>query len=142
MGTWLQKLIDFFKGNKAEKEINTALQYVDKALPFIQLAAEVASALSPANIPAQVLVVLTSKFPILFNGSVLTLNELESYMLAVAAAMLQMEFPFLSTTTAVLTTQLAYTKAKAEGQAPKLISPAKGAIVLNVKPPKKSFLEI
>jgi hypothetical protein len=142
MGTWIKKLLDYFRGDKVEKEINIAIAHVDKALPYIMIAAEIVAALSPSNIPTEILVVVNSKFPRLFDGSILTIDELKTYMLGIASALLENNFPGLSTTNAILATQLAYTKAKASGTNPKIIEPPKGVLVINAKPPKKSFLEI
>lgn len=140
---FIDKILSFFTSGKAQKDVTIALNYLVEALPYIEMAAEIAATVAPSGVPLAVLQTVKAKYPHLFDGTILTSDELKSYLLGIASSMLATKFPALNDTTATLAVQMAYTQAKAIGKAPKLPAPPNpDGVLLKVKAPRKSFLEI
>ncbi len=136
-------VVNFFKSGRAKKDADIALGFVVEALPFLNIAATIVTSVIPGDLDNLALQVIKTKYPRLFDGSILTTDELKIYALGIASGFLQHKFPKLDKTIAVLAVQLAYVQARSEGQLP---SPVDAVTVtptiLSVTPPKKSPLEI
>lgn len=104
----------FFTSGKAKADAELALKYAVEALPYIRIAGDLIVGITPTSIDNLAWAALNAKFPKLFDGSVHTSDELKAMALGVASSLLQSKFPKLSTTVAVLATQIAFTQNKAE----------------------------
>lgn len=145
--TWIKnltaKILALLTTGKAQREAQFALNFVAEALPYIEMAADIATSIIPNKIPKVILDGLKLKYPHLFDGSILTGDELKSYLLSIAASLLVSQNPKLNLTQATLAVQLAYIEAKSNGTIPKIPeAPHPDGILLKVKRPTKSFLEL
>lgn len=140
------KILNFFKDGKAKQEAKIALVYAVEALPYIKIAADIITGLTPFKADDVAWLLIKTKFPKLFDGSIHTVDELDAYALSVAGNLLKFKFPHLSMTSAILATQIAYTHMKAENGLLKISkygrAVAVNGVILNATPPKKSFLSI
>ena len=107
--TLLSKLSGLFTSGKAKAALNLAADYTALALPYIDLAAEVATAITPTTIDDQLLSGIKVKYPRLFDGSIKTGSEVKLYTLGVATELMTARYPALTTTIARASVQLAYT---------------------------------
>jgi hypothetical protein len=103
----------FFSSGEATKALNTAAELVPKAIPYIDIAAEIAAGLAPSAVPEAVLGEIHGKFPRLFDGSLNSADEVKLYLLGVASDLLKARFPNVSTSIARAAVQVAYTAAHA-----------------------------
>jgi hypothetical protein len=136
-------ILGFFKSGKAQKDAEVALEYAVKALPYIKIAGDIITGVTPTGVDDILWNVVKNKYPKLFDGSIHTSDELKAYALGAASSMLQAKYPKLTTTVAVLATQIAYVDAKANGAIPASPSaPSTDGLILNVQPPTKSPLSL
>ncbi len=107
--TFFSKVSAFFTSGDANKALNTAAALVPEAIPFLDLAAEIAAGLAPSAVPQAVLTQIHTDFPHLFDGSLKNADEVKLYLLGVAAQLLQAKFPNITTSIARVAVQVAYT---------------------------------
>ena len=107
--SFFQKVSTFFSSGEANKALNTAAELVPHAIPFLDVAAEIAAGLAPSAVPQAVLDQIHAKFPRLFDGSIKDGEDLKLYMLGVATQLVQSKFPQVSTSIARAAVQVAYT---------------------------------
>lgn len=136
--------VGFFTSGKAKRDAQLALDFAVKALPYLKIAADVVTTLTPTGIDDAAWTLVKSKYPNLFNGSIQTSDELKGYALQVASELLRQKYPQIDKTVAILATQLAYTEARGNGQASAIVPapPSTNGLILNVEPPVKSPLAI
>lgn len=104
----LSKIGSFFASGSAQKAIDTAASFVPFALPYIDIAAEIITGITPTTLDDKALALVKTKFPGLFDGSLKTGDEVKLYGLAVASSLMSSKYP-LGTTIARASVQLAYT---------------------------------
>jgi len=109
IAAFFSKISAFFSSGEANKALNTAAALVPEAIPFLDLAAEIAAGLAPSAVPQAVLDQIHTKFPRLFDGSLKSGDEVKLYLLGVAGQLLQAKFPNISTSIARVAVQVAYT---------------------------------
>ena len=107
--TFFLKIAAFFSSGAANKALNTAAALVPKAMPFLDIAAAIATGLTPTTLDDAVLAQLHAKFPHMFDGSLQTGDEVKLYLLGVATQLLQSSYPQVSTSVARAAVQVAYT---------------------------------
>jgi hypothetical protein len=105
----LSKLANLFTSGEAQKALNTAADYTAKALPYLDIAAEVVTGLTPTTLDDQALSAIKAKYPRIFDNTIKTGSELKLYMLGVATELMAAQYPNLTTTIARASVQLAYT---------------------------------
>jgi hypothetical protein len=103
------KIAAFFSSGAANKALNTAAALVPKAMPFLDVAAAIATGLTPTTLDDAVLAQLHAKFPHIFDGSLQTGDEVKLYLLGIATQLLQSSYPQVSTSVARAAVQVAYT---------------------------------
>ena len=103
------KIAAFFSSGVANKALNTAAALVPKAMPFLDIAAAIATGLTPTTLDDAVLAQLHAKFPHMFDGSLQTGDEVKLYLLGIATQLLQSSYPQVSTSVARAAVQVAYT---------------------------------
>jgi hypothetical protein len=106
---FFQKVAAFFSSGEANKAFNTAAALVPQAIPYLDLAAEIAAGLAPSAVPQVVLDRIHTDFPHLFDGSLKNGEEVKLYLLGVASQLLQAKYPQISTSVARVAVQAAYT---------------------------------
>jgi hypothetical protein len=109
MKAFFAKVAAFFSSGEAAKALDAAAALVPKAIPYIDLAAEIGAGLAPSGVPAAVLADIHAKFPRLFDGSLKGADEVKLYLLGVASQLLKVKFPQVSTSVARAAVQVAYT---------------------------------
>jgi hypothetical protein len=107
--TFFLKIAGFFSSGEANKALNTAAALVPKAMPFLDVAAAIATGLTPTTLDDTVLAQIHTKFPRLFDGSLQTGDEVKLYLLGIATQLLQASYPQVSTSVARAAVQVAYT---------------------------------
>lgn len=114
---WIKQVVArvaaWFGRGRAEAALNTAADYVLRALPIIDIVATIVTGLTPTTIDDAALRLLREKFPALFDGSLKTADELKLYALGAATEVLKHRYPALSTSIARTAVQLAYTAERA-----------------------------
>ena len=118
VSNFFRPLFNFFSSGAAQKDLNLALTYVDLAIPYITDAALMLTTIDPNILSTESYSRIKAKYPKFFDGSLLTNDELKTYLLGIAATMLEERFPILNTTVARTAIQLAYLKLKALGILP------------------------
>jgi hypothetical protein len=103
------KIAAFFSSGAANKALNTAAALVPKAMPFLDVAAAIATGLTPTTLDDAVLAQLHARFPHMFDGSLQTGDEVKLYLLGIATQLLQSSYPQVSTSVARAAVQVAYT---------------------------------
>lgn len=107
--SFFKKVSAFFSSGEASKALDTAAALVPQAIPFLDLAAEIAAGLAPSAVPQAALDKIHAEFPHLFDGSLKSGEEVKLYLLGVASNLLQAKFPQISTSVARVAIQVAYT---------------------------------
>lgn len=114
---WLKRLFNaigaYFKSGKAAADATKAMQYVGKALPFVVIAADIITSLTPTGIDDLVWARIKAKYPNLLDGKQKSPDELKADALIIAAELLKDRYPELSTSVARAAAQLAYIDWKA-----------------------------
>lgn len=105
----LSKIVSIFASGRAKAAINTAADFVVKALPIIDTVGSIVVGLTPTTLDDVVLAGIKRRFPGLFDGTVKNQDELKLYALGVATELLKEKYPELSTSVARAAVQLAYT---------------------------------
>src|ERR1051325_4186309 len=67
---FLYKVAAFFASSAAQKALNTAAELVPKAIPYLDVAAEIAAGITPTSVDDAVLAQIHAKFPRMFDGSI------------------------------------------------------------------------
>lgn len=93
--------------------LNGAIQLFLVALPYLDLAAEIVSGLTPTKVDDITLRTIKVQFPRLFSGEPMTVEEFKLYTLGVATELLKAHSPGTSTTIARIAAQVAYLRYKA-----------------------------
>jgi hypothetical protein len=106
---FFQKLAAFFSSGAASKALDAAAALAPKAIPFLDLAAAIATGLTPTTVDDAALAEIHARFPHLFDGSLKTGDEVKLYLLGVATQLLQASYPQVSTSIARAAVQVAYT---------------------------------
>ena len=107
--TFFLKIAAFFSSGEANKALNAAAALVPKAMPFLDVAATIATGLTPTTLDDDVLAQIQTKFPRLFDGTLHTGDEVKLYLLGIATQLLQSRYPQVSTSVARAAVQVAYT---------------------------------
>ena len=103
------KIAAFFSSGEANKALNAAAALVPKAMPILDVAAAIATGLTPTTLDDAVLTQIHTKFPHLFDGTLHTGDEVKLYLLGIATQLLQSRYPQVSTSVARAAVQVAYT---------------------------------
>lgn len=106
---FIDKVKAFFTSSAARIALDTAAEYTAKALPFIDLAADIVAGLTPTTVDDMLLASIKTKYPQLFDGSLKNGDQVKLFALGVATDLLKYHFPWLSTSIARLAVQAAYT---------------------------------
>lgn len=107
--TFFSKIVGFFSSGEANKALDAAAALVPKAMPFLDIAAAIATGITPTTLDDAVLAQVHTKFPHLFDGSLKTGDEVKLYLLGIATQLLQASYPQVSTSVARAAVQVAYT---------------------------------
>lgn len=107
------KVAGFFTSGKAQKALDTVAGLVPLAMPFIDIAAQIAVGITPTKVDDKALAAVRAKFPRLFDSSLKTGEEVKLYMLGVASDLLMAKYPGVTTSIARSAVQLAYTASQA-----------------------------
>jgi hypothetical protein len=75
------KVAAFFSSGAANKALNTAAALVPKAIPYLDIAAEIVAGITPTPVDDEVLAEIHAKFPRLFDGSLKSGDEVKLYLL-------------------------------------------------------------
>ena len=114
---WLKRLFGFLRGyfqtGQAARDAQQALEFAGKALPIVQVVADVLVTLTPTAIDDVVWAAIKAKFPRLLDGTPKTADELKAEGLIIASEWLKLKYPSLSTTVARAAVQFAYADLKA-----------------------------
>lgn len=111
------KIIGVFRTGEAQRAISLALDYSAYALPYVLMAGEIIASVTTTPLDDVVLVMLRAKFPTLFRTDPpLTRDELTSLAVGIAAELMRLRYPELTTTLARSAVQLCYTAGRAEGK--------------------------
>lgn len=103
------KIAAFFASGEASKALNTAAELVPKAIPYLDIAAEIAAGITPNTVDDMVVAQVHARFPRMFDGSIKSGDEVKLYLLGIASELLQARFPKVSTSIARTAVQVAYT---------------------------------
>jgi len=109
MKLFFYKIAAFFASGEASKALNTAAELVPKAIPYLNIAAEIAAGITPSSVDDLLLAQIHAKFPRMFDGSLKSGEEVKLYLLGIAGQLLQAHFPQVSTSIARTAIQVAYT---------------------------------
>jgi hypothetical protein len=109
MKLFFYKIAAFFASGEASKALNTAAELVPKAVPYLDIAAEIAAGITPTSVDDLLLAQIHAKFPRMFDGSLKSGEEVKLYLLGIAGQLLQAHFPQVSTSIARTAVQVAYT---------------------------------
>lgn len=113
MKNFFSKIGKFFSDlvkNKAalRATFDSSFEMAAKALPYIDMAATIASGVTPSKLDDAALALIKSKYPGLFDGSIKTGDELKLYTLGAATELVKSKYPEVGTTVARLAVQSAY----------------------------------
>lgn len=113
MRNFFSKIGKFFSDlvkNKAalKATFDASFDMAAKALPFIDMAATIASGVTPSKLDDAALALIKSKYPGLFDGTIKTGDELKLYTLGAATELVKNKYPEVGTTVARLAVQSAY----------------------------------
>jgi hypothetical protein len=112
IGRLRERVAAYFRSGAAAQELDYVVQHIPAALPYIDLAAQIVTTLTPTGLDDAMYAQLKRKFPRLFDGTIKTGDELKLYALAVAAELLGQRYPTLSTSALRGAVQLAYISKK------------------------------
>ena len=107
--SFFDKVKTLFTSGEAQKALDAAAALVPIAIPYLDVAAEIAAGLAPSAVPQVVLDQIHADFPHLFDGSLKNAGEVKLYLLGIATQLLQAKFPNITTSIARLAVQAAYT---------------------------------
>lgn len=109
---WLKRLFGFLRGyfqsGQAARDTQKALEYVGRALPIVQIVADVIVRMTPTAIDDAVWAAIKAKFPRILDGTAKTPEELKAEAMVIASEWMTIKYPELSTTVARAAVQLAY----------------------------------
>lgn len=100
-------LYRWVSSGKAKAFFDLILERVPDAGPYIDIAAQIATQMTPTVLDDTALAFVKAKYPHLLDGT-LTPDEWKLYALAIASDLLQKRFPYLSVTQARLAVQANY----------------------------------
>jgi hypothetical protein len=107
--SFFSRIATFFSSGAAKKALDTAAALVPEAMPFLDIATQIAAGLTPTTVDDALLAEIHATFPRLFDGSLATGDEVKLYLLGIATQLLQARFPQVSTSVARAAVQVAYT---------------------------------
>lgn len=114
---WLKRLFGFLRGyfrtGQAARDTQKALEYVGKALPFVIIAADIITTLTPTFVDDALWRAIKAAYPRLLDGTEKSPEELKAEALVISAELLKAKYPELSTSVARAAAQLAYIDWKA-----------------------------
>jgi hypothetical protein len=94
------------------KKLSNSLNYVEelipKIAPFIKIAGDIITGLTPNTLDDAAWLMIKSKYPGLFNGETLDDETKKLYALGIATDLVKSRFPEVSTTVARSAAQIAY----------------------------------
>lgn len=102
-----RKLLQFMMTLGGAENVEKALTFVGKALPFVKIAGDIITSLTPTTADDMVWAALKKKYPLLFDGKEHTPDEIKNMALLYVTEAMQQKYN-LSTTTARTAAQLAY----------------------------------
>lgn len=109
---WIKKVFSaiagYFKSGKAQNDIELVAEFVPKALPFIKMAAEIGTMLTPTQADDVALAGIKAAYPMFFSGKELTPAEFKLALLGVATDLMRAKYPGLTTSVARAAVQVAY----------------------------------
>lgn len=108
MSAFIQRVKKYFGEAEFAGDLAKIEDLIVEALPFLDAASCIAAGIMPKNILTVELAVVNTAFPRLFDGTIHTHDELSSYILGVAANLLQQRNPGINTTIARAAVQLAF----------------------------------
>ena len=112
---FFSKLLSKVWGNKS---LYNSLLYVEnlipKAGPFIKVAGDIITGMTPTNVDDAMWAVIKNKYPQLFDGSKVSQENAKLYALGIATDLIENQFPEVGTTVARAAAQLAYLAQKAK----------------------------
>ena len=115
--SWLKRLFGwlsgYFTSGKAAADAQKALEYVGKALPFVVIAADIITTLTPTGVDDAAWRAIKAAYPRLLDGTEKSSEELKAEALIISAELLKARYPELSTSVARAAAQLAYIDWKA-----------------------------
>lgn len=109
----ITRILNLFTSDAGKKALQTAADFTAAALPYIDIAAQVAAGLTPTTVDDAVLALVRQKYPQLFDGSITNGDQLKLFLLGVATDLMKARYPQLTTSIARTAVQLAYTGNKA-----------------------------
>jgi hypothetical protein len=102
------KLAKLFTSGQAQSALDKVAAFVPTALPYINIAAQIVTGITPTTLDDQALALVKSKYPRLFDSSLKTGDEVKLFALGVASELMTNRYPTLSTSIARAAVQLAY----------------------------------
>jgi hypothetical protein len=102
------RFLTFFRSGASQKAIDQVAAFAPSALPYIAIAAQIITGITPTTMDDQALALLHVKYPHLFDGSLKTGAEVKLYALGIASELMGQKFPSLSTSVARASVQMAY----------------------------------
>lgn len=111
----MNKFFDWLKRFFGDKKQMDAL--VRAAMPHVDLMASIIVAATPTGLDDMALPVVRAKFPRLFDGSILTADELRLYAMGAAGQLLEEQFPNIGTNLARLAVEAAIRQRKLAAEA-------------------------
>lgn len=106
---YFSRVLAVFTSPKAQQTLNQAADMTAAALPYIEIAGNIITGITPTTLDDQALAMLKAKYPQLFDGSIKNGEQLKLFAFGAAADLLKLKFPNLSTSVARLAVQAAYT---------------------------------
>lgn len=121
LGMFLGRMKKYVAEIRFKEDLVTMEDLIVKALPYLDTAACIAAGIMPKNVLAIELAVINTSFPKLFDGTIHTHDELTSYILGVAANLLEQHNHSINTTMARTAVQIAYFLRKHDPEAAKAV---------------------
>src|SRR5689334_19947720 len=106
------KIASLFTSDAAKRDLDAVANFTAAALPYIDIAGQIVTGLTPTTIYDIAFAAIKRKFPRLFDGTITSGDELKLYALGIAADLLASKFPQLSTSAARAAVQLAFISQK------------------------------
>lgn len=106
----------YFKSGKAASDADRALRMIGDALPYVRMAMDIVTSITPTNVDDLAWSALKKAYPTLLDGKPHTQDEVKLAALATAAHLLQERFPTLDKSIAIAAVQMAYLEYRADGK--------------------------
>ena len=121
LSTIFRYLTGRFTSAIAQQNFASVMDLVPHALPVISRVAGIAASLTPTELDDQVLLIIRTKYPKYFDGS-LKPDEMKLYLLGLATELLRSRFPAVSVSVARAAVQLAYVGQQSEASPSVVVS--------------------